>query len=92
VEEQNAATAEIERNVHEASESSRRVSRDINSVQETVTGTGRSSDAVLSEATALLDLARNLEREVTGFLQEIRTPSSRPSEEDDAGIYRLAAE
>lgn len=72
VEQQNAATAEIGRNVTEASTGTQQVSSSITQVQSNATETGQSASLVFASASDLKDQATMLEREVAGFLNEIR--------------------
>lgn len=72
VEEQNAATAEIGRNVAEASTGTQQVAHNIVEVQRNAEETGSAAGTVLAAAAELADISENLQREVGGFLSEIR--------------------
>ncbi len=73
VEEQSAATAEIARNVALASAGTRTVGETIGGVAAAAAETGRMAEQVFSAAAALRDENASLEREITRFLEEVRT-------------------
>lgn len=75
VEEQNAATAEIGRNVAEASTGTQQVAHNIADVQRNAQETGNAAQTVQAAAEELARISENLQKEVAGFLQEIRTSS-----------------
>ena len=72
VEEQNAATSEIGRNVMQISEETARVSEAIREVIETSEVSTRAAGAVLDSSRELSKISKSLEDEVTAFLSEIR--------------------
>lgn len=72
VEEQNAATGEIGRNVSEASSGTQQVSNNIVTVQENAYQTGAASKTVLAAAGELSKLSVELRDQVNLFLSEIR--------------------
>lgn len=72
VEEQNAATGEIGRNVAEASTGTQQVSVNIVTVQENAYQTGEASKTVLDAAGELSKLSVELRSQVSAFLSEIR--------------------
>lgn len=73
VEEQNAATSEIGRNVHQISEETGRVSSAIQEVIESSEISTKAATSVLFASEELGQIAEMLESEVAGFLSEIRT-------------------
>ena len=72
VEEQGAATSEIARNVEEASAGTREVSANITGVNEAVGLTADGAREIETAATGLADQSDLLNREVNGFLAEVR--------------------
>lgn len=79
VEEQNAATSEIGRNVNEAASGTRQVSEIIVAVQASSQETGSSAEAVLTAASEVAGMAENLSMSVREFLQQIRSGSQKSS-------------
>ena len=73
VEEQNAATSEIGRNIAQASSGTQEVAFNIGGVLEKSESTGRSADTVLTASGELAEMSRRLQSEVSKFLQEIRS-------------------
>jgi methyl-accepting chemotaxis protein len=72
VEEQNAATNEIARNVQQAAAGTSDVSANIGGVNEGAAQTGTAASEVLSAADALTTQADELQREVHQFLESVR--------------------
>jgi len=72
VNEQNAATTEISRSVQEASNGTSQVNAKIGEVSEKSTETGYAASDVLSASEALDALAKDLNKVVDGFLDDIR--------------------
>jgi methyl-accepting chemotaxis protein len=89
VEEQNAATGEIGRNVSEASTGTQQVSHNIMSVQENAQKTGEAGKTVLEAAENLSVLSKDLESQVTLFLNDIRGGQAKASGEQ---VFAQAAE
>ena len=75
VEEQNAATLEITRNVHAASIGTQDVSTNIAGVSQAARETGGSAHHLLDAAGELFEQARDLSSHVKGFIAEIRSKS-----------------
>lgn len=74
VEEQGAATREIARNVEQASAGTTEVSSNISGVNQAATETGEAASQVLSAARELSGQSAALQREVSAFLVQVRTP------------------
>jgi methyl-accepting chemotaxis protein len=72
MERQSAATGEIARNVQHAARSTQVVSGHIDAVQQGADRTGGTADQVLRAAQDLAHQAATLEREIGGFVQEIK--------------------
>ncbi len=72
VEEQNAATQEIARNVSQASAGAGEVSSNIVGVSQAVSETGAAATQVLSSAESLADQAGRLREEMGKFLATVR--------------------
>jgi methyl-accepting chemotaxis protein len=72
VEQQQAATQEIARNVHEAARGTHEVTENIDQVQGTATHSGAAASQVLSAAVELARNVSSLSREVDGFLAGIK--------------------
>ncbi len=72
VEEQGAATAEIARNVEQASQGTRTVATNIANVARAAAETGRMAQDVFASANDLLAESKTLEGEVEQFLKEVR--------------------
>ena len=72
VEEQDAATREIARNVQQAAIGTQEISNNISGVNQTAQGTGEAAGSVLSAAAALSREAERLTLEVDRFLSEVR--------------------
>jgi methyl-accepting chemotaxis protein len=73
VEQQDAATQEISRNVHQASNGTRQVSDNIGGVIQAATETGSASNLVLSAAGNLSRQSGVLSQEVDKFIKRVRT-------------------
>lgn len=73
VEEQDASTQEIARNVAEVSHGTIQVTTNIRGVNEGAANTGTASGEVLSAAQLLTQQSTDLRREVEGFLTQIRS-------------------
>ena len=73
VEQQSAATREIARNGQQAADGMQEVSATISDVSQAASDTGEAAGGVLSSATQLAGLSKNLRGEVDDFLREIRT-------------------
>lgn len=73
VEEQDAATNEIMRNVTEASHGTAEVSRNISEVTKAAESTGESAALMLDESKKLVKLSEEMRAEVRQFLSSIRT-------------------
>jgi methyl-accepting chemotaxis protein len=73
VEEQSAATREIARNGQQAADGMQEVSATIADVSQAASETGAAAGGVLSSASQLAGLSKNLRGEVDDFLREIRT-------------------
>jgi len=72
VEEQGAATAEIARNIEEATEGTRAVATTIGHVAESAAETGRMAQQVFASADSLMAESSKLEAEVRNFLERVR--------------------
>jgi methyl-accepting chemotaxis protein len=72
VEEQNAATQEISRNVQLAAEGTNSVSRNIGTVREAAGETAQAAEGLLSAAELLGSQSEKLRAEVQNFLQSVR--------------------
>jgi methyl-accepting chemotaxis protein len=72
VEEQNAATKEISRNVHEVAGGTAKVATNINEVSRGASETGSASSQVLSSAQSLSSESNRLKLEVGRFLDNVR--------------------
>lgn len=94
VEEQNAATGEIGRNVAEASSGTQQVSHNIVMVQENAFQTGEASKTVLDAAGELSKLSVELRDQVGRFLAEIRggNQHQKPAANDKVAGFQEAAE
>jgi methyl-accepting chemotaxis protein len=73
VEQQGAATQEISRNVQQAAHGTQLVSANITDVQRGATETGSASEQVLTSAKSLAGDSTRLKREVSNFLEAVRT-------------------
>ncbi len=73
VEEQNAVISEITRNIDEVSEASQQVSNIIQNVQAAANETGTAAQMLNTSADDIANLADNLERAVSAFLDNIRS-------------------
>jgi methyl-accepting chemotaxis protein len=73
VEQQGAATQEISRNVQQAAHGTQQVSANITDVQRGAAQTGTASEQVLSSAKSLAGDSTRLKREVSNFLEAVRT-------------------
>lgn len=73
VEEQNAATQEISRNVQLAAEGTNSVSRNIGTVREAAGETAQAAEGLLSAAELLGSQSERLRAEVHNFLQSVRS-------------------
>lgn len=91
VEEQNAATGEIGRNVSEASNGTQQVSENIVAVQENAYQTGEASKTVLDAAGQLSRMSVELRDQVAHFLGEIRGDAENRIKLDNANM-NLSAE
>ncbi|MEQ8397861.1 methyl-accepting chemotaxis protein [Thalassobaculum sp.] len=76
VEEQDASTQEIARSSQDAAEGTNEVTRTIEGVSAVANDTGVQAEAVLAAAEALAGDADLLDKEVTGFLDQVRGRSS----------------
>ncbi len=92
VEEQNAATSEIGRNVSEASSGTQQVSQNISEVQSAAGETGKASTDVLAAANELAEVSQGLQKEISGFLTEIRTDSNINDNTEASEHIKTAAE
>ncbi len=72
VEEQDASTQEIARSSQDAAAGTSEVTRTIEGVSAVANDAGAQAEAVLAAAQALADDARQLDHEVTGFLDQVR--------------------
>lgn len=72
VEEQTTATSEIGRSVSEASKGTQEVSRTIQGVSLNATETGQSAEMVLKTAEDLAEISKDLNDQISQFLNEIR--------------------
>lgn len=72
VEEQNATTLEITRNISEVSSAARDVANVIGGVQKGAADTGQSAEMLNQSANTIADLSDSLERAVSAFLDQIR--------------------
>ncbi|WP_029007294.1 methyl-accepting chemotaxis protein [Azospirillum halopraeferens] len=73
IEEQDAATREIARNVQQAAQGTEEISSSIAGVQHAAEGTGKAASEVLEASRALLHDSENLSREVEHFIQQVRS-------------------
>jgi methyl-accepting chemotaxis protein len=71
-EQQNAATAEIARNVAEAAQGTRSVSASIVSVSDSATQTGELSSEMLAAIGSLLDRSHRMQSAMGEFLKTVR--------------------
>ncbi|HIJ37470.1 MAG TPA: methyl-accepting chemotaxis protein, partial [Rhodospirillaceae bacterium] len=72
VEQQGAATAEIARNIEEATTGTREVTNNIANLAQSATETGEMAQQVFLSANSLLDESAKLENEVQTFLDQVR--------------------
>lgn len=72
VEQQNAATQEIARNVQEATQGTRQVAENITSVTEAAQSTGAASSQVMTTSSELARNAEDLRRTVNSFLDDVK--------------------
>jgi len=72
IEEQDAATREIARNIQQAAEGTQEISLNIGGVQQAAEGTGKAAVDVLTAAQELLDNSRQLSSEVDQYLNQVR--------------------
>jgi len=72
VEEQGASTQEIARSSQEAASGTDDVTRTIEMVSTVANDTGKQADEVLTSATSLAEDSSSLDREVIGFLDQVR--------------------
>jgi len=72
VEEQDAATREIARNVQQAAVGTEEISRNIGGVQQVADGTGSAAREALDAANALFQDSERLSKEVDRFIQQVR--------------------
>lgn len=82
VEEQNAATSEIGRNAQEASSGTQEVATNINQVQSAATETGKAATDVLASSSELNEIAEGLQKQIQGFLDEVRGDEATVSNDD----------
>ncbi|MFL5284834.1 MAG: methyl-accepting chemotaxis protein [Rhodopila sp.] len=73
VDRQDAATSEITSRMTDATQRTKQASRDIEGVSQSSADVGTAADEVLASATDLTTQAEHLRREVTRFLQQVRT-------------------
>ena len=73
VDQQNAATSEIARNVQEASNGTQTAASNMSGLTQAAGNTGRSAEEVLGSAQALSEQSELLQREVDGFLANLRS-------------------
>jgi methyl-accepting chemotaxis protein len=73
IEEQDAATREIARNVQQAAQGTQEISTNIVGVQHAAEGTGKAASEVLEAARELFRDSEKLSSEVESFIQQVRT-------------------